>query len=73
MSEQTIMYKIVDKAGNEVENGFNSFGDALARIRQLNRLGMKNVFVVDAGTRVIYKRSANKRKYQMFIKSHLIN
>ena len=56
VSEKPIMYKIVDKAGNEVENGFNSFGDALARIRQLNRLGMKNVFVVDAKTKVIYKR-----------------
>ena len=61
VSEQTIMYKIVDKAGNEVENGFNSFGDALARIRQLNRLGMKNVFVVDAKTKVIYKRSSKNR------------
>ena len=58
VSEQTLMYKIIDKAGNEVENGFNSFGDALARIRQLNRLGMKNVFVVDAKTKVIYKRSS---------------
>ena len=54
------MYKIVDKAGNEVENGFNSFGDALTRIRQLNRLGMKNVFVVDAKTKVIYKRLLKK-------------
>ena len=61
VSEQTIMYKIVDKAGNEVENGFNSFGDALARVRQLNRLGMKNVFVVDAKTKVIYKRSSKNR------------
>jgi hypothetical protein len=52
------MYKIIDKAGNEVESGFNRFGDALARIRQLNRLGMKNVFVVDAKTKVIYKRSS---------------
>lgn len=58
VSEKPIMYKIVDKAGNEVENGFNSFGDALTRIRQLNRLGMKNVFVVDAKTKVIYKRSS---------------
>ena len=58
VSEIPIMYKIVDKAGNEVENGFNSFGDALTRIRQLNRLGMKNVFVVDAKTKVIYKRSS---------------
>jgi hypothetical protein len=58
VSEKSIMYKIVDKAGNEVENGFNSFGDALTRIRQLNRLGMKNVFVVDAKTKVIYKRSS---------------
>ena len=58
VSEQTLMYKIIDKTGNEVENGFNSFGDALARIRQLNRLGMKNVFVVDAKTKVIYKRSS---------------
>jgi len=58
VSEQTIMYKIIDKAGNEIENGFNSFGDALARIRQLNRLGMKNVFVVDAKTKVIYKKSS---------------
>lgn len=58
VSEKPIMYKIVDKAGNEVENGFNSFGDALARIRQLNRLGMKNVFVVDAKTKVIYRRSS---------------
>jgi len=61
VSEQTIIYKIVDKAGNEIENGFNSFGDALARIRQLNRLGMKNVFVVDAQTKVIYKRSSKNR------------
>ena len=61
VSEQTIMYKIVDKAGNEVENGFNSFGDALARVRQLNRLGMKNVFVTDAKTKVIYKRSSKNR------------
>ena len=61
VSEQTIMYKIVDKAGNEVENGFNSFGYALARIRQLNRLGMKNVFVVDAKTKVIYKRFSKNR------------
>ena len=58
VSEKPIMYKIVDKAGNEVENGFNSFGDALTRIRQLNRLGMKNVFVVDAKTKVIYRRSS---------------
>ena len=58
VSEKPIMYKIVDKAGNEVENGFNSFGDALTRIRQLNRLGMKNVLVVDAKTKVIYKRSS---------------
>ena len=58
VSEKSIMYKIVDKAGNEVENGFNSFGDALTRIRQLNRLGMKNVFVVDAKTKVICKRSS---------------
>jgi hypothetical protein len=61
VSEQTIMYKIVDKAGNEVENGFNSFGNALARIRQLSRLGMKNVFVTDAKTKVIYKRSLKNR------------
>ena len=61
VSEQTIMYKIVEKAGNEVKNGFNSFGDALARIRQLNRLGMKNVFVVDAKTKIIYKRSSKNR------------
>ena len=61
VSEQTIMYKIVDKAGNEVQNGFNSFGDALARIRKLNRLGMKNVFVVDAKTKIIYKRSSKNR------------
>ncbi len=67
VSEQTIMYKIVDKAGNEVENGFNSFGDALARIRQLNRLGMKNVFVVDAKTKVIYKRSSKKRDAQKWL------
>jgi len=58
VSEKTIMYKIVDKAGNEVENGFNSFGDALARLRQLNRFGMKNIFVVDAKTKVIYKKSS---------------
>jgi len=64
VSEQTIMYKIVDKAGNEIENGFNSFGDALACIRQLNRLGMKNVFVVDAQTKVIYKRSSKNRYAQ---------
>ena len=55
------MYKIVDKAGNEIENGFKSFGDALARIRQLNRFGMKDVFVVDAKTKVVYKRSSKKR------------
>ena len=61
VSEKIVMYKIVDKAGNEVENGFNSFGDALARIRQLNRLGMKDLFVVDAKTKVIYKRSSKKR------------
>ena len=61
MSEKPIMYKIVDKAGNEVENGFNSFGNALTRIRQLNRLGMKNVFVTDAKTKVIYKRSLKNR------------
>ncbi len=67
VSEQTIMYKIVDKAGNEVENGFNSFGDALARIRQLNRLGMKDVFVVDAKTKVIYKRSSKKRDTQKWL------
>jgi hypothetical protein len=67
VSEQTIMYKIVDKAGNKVENGFNSFGDALARIRQLNRLGMKDVFVVDAKTKVIYKRSSKNRYSQKWV------
>ncbi len=67
MSEQIIMYKIVDKAGNEVENGFKSFGDALARIRQLNRLGMKDVFVVDAKTKVVYKRSSKKRDSQKWV------
>ena len=67
MSEQTIMYKIIDKAGNEVESGFNRFGDALARIRQLNRLGMKDVFVVDAKTKVIYKRSSKKRDPQKWL------
>jgi hypothetical protein len=64
VSEQTIMYKIVNKTGNEVENGFNGFGDALARLRQLNRLGMKDVFVVDAKTKVIYKRSSKNRYAQ---------
>ena len=61
------MYKIVDKAGNVVKNGFNSFGDALARIRQLNRSGMKDVFVVDAETKVIYKRSSKNRYPQKWI------
>ena len=56
------MYKIIDGAGNEVERGFISFGDALARRRKLKQLGLKDVFVVDAGTKVIYKRSANKQK-----------
>jgi hypothetical protein len=64
VSEQTIMYKIVNKTGNEVENGFNGFGDALARLRQLNKLGMKDVFVVDAKTKVIYKRSSKNRYAQ---------
>ena len=67
VSEQTIMYKIVDKAGNEVENGFNSFGAALARIRQLKRLGMKKVFVVDAKTKFIYKRSPKNRYAQKWV------
>ena len=56
------MYKIIDGAGNEIERGFCSFGDALARIRKLKQLGLKDVFAVDARRRVIYKRSANKRK-----------
>ena len=56
------MYKIIDGAGKEVENGFISFGDALARVRKLRKLGRKDVFVADAKTRVIYKKSANKRK-----------
>jgi hypothetical protein len=56
------MYKIIDRSGNEVETGFSSFGDALARVKKLEQSGMKNVFAVDATRRVIYKRSANKRK-----------
>ena len=60
------MYKIIDGAGNEVEKGFKSFGDALARRKKLKQLGLKDVFVVDASTRVIYKRSANKRKIPKF-------
>ena len=56
------MYKIIDKAGTEIERGFNSFGDALERIKKLKRMGLENVFAVDARTRVIYKRSANNRK-----------
>ena len=56
------MYKIVDSDGNEVERGFISFGDALSRTKKLKNLGMKDVFVVDAKTKVIYKRSTNKRK-----------
>ena len=56
------MYKIIDGAGNEVERGFISFGDALTRIRKLKQLGLKDVFAVYARRRVIYKRSANKRK-----------
>ncbi len=63
------MYKIVDKAGNEVENGFNSFGGALARIRQLNRLGVKDVFVVDAKTKVIYKKSLKNRYFPRWVSS----
>ena len=62
VSEQTIMYKIIDGAGNEVEKGFISFGEALARCRKLKQLGRKDVFVADAKTRVIYKKSAKKRK-----------
>jgi hypothetical protein len=58
------MYKIIDRAGNEIEKGFNSFGHALARVRKLKQLGLKNVFAVDARTKVVYKRSANKRKYR---------
>ena len=56
------MYKIIDDNGNEVEKGFISFGDALARLKKLKQIGPKNIFVVDASTRVIYKKSANKRK-----------
>ncbi len=67
VSEHIVMYKIVDKAGNEIENGFNRFGDALGRIRQLNRLGMKDVYVVDAKTKVIYKRSSKKRYAQKWL------
>ena len=56
------MYKIINGAGNEFERGFSSFGDALARMRKLKQLGLKDAFVVDARTKVIYKRSANKQK-----------
>ena len=56
------MYKIIDSAGTEIERGFISFGAALARIKKLKRMGLKNVFAVDARTRVIYKRSANNRE-----------
>jgi hypothetical protein len=56
------MYKIIDSAGKEVERGFSSYGDALAHVKKLKKSGMKNVFAVDAMRKVIYKRSANKRK-----------
>ena len=45
------MYKIVDRAGNEVESGFSSFGEALACIKKLKKLGMNDVFAVDAEER----------------------
>ena len=57
------MYKIIDGTGNEVERGFVSFGEALARIGKLKQLGLKEVYAVDAQTKVIYKRSANKRNW----------
>ena len=63
------MYKIIDKTGNEVERGFISFGDALTRIRKLKNLGMQDAYVVDARRRVIYKRSAIKRKWPRFTHS----
>jgi hypothetical protein len=63
------MYKIIDKAGTEVERGFISFGDALKRIRKLKKLGLKEIFVVDAGIRVVYKRSVQKRKIPKLLHS----
>ena len=56
------MYKIIDRAGNEVERGFNSFGHALARVRKLKQLGLKDVFAVDSRTKIVYKKSSKKRK-----------
>ena len=50
------MYKIVDRTGHEMENGFNKLRDAIARIRKLRRSGMKHVVVIDASTKIIKRR-----------------
>ncbi len=55
------MYKIVNGAGYEVENGFRNLRDAIARIRELRQSGMKHVVVLDASTKIVKRRLPKKR------------
>jgi hypothetical protein len=55
------MYKIVDRTGYEMENGFNNLRDAIARIRELRQSGMKHIVVIDECTSIVKKRASKRR------------
>jgi hypothetical protein len=50
------MYKIVHREGYEVESGFGRLEVAVERLSRLRSLGAKNVYVVDASTRIGKRR-----------------
>jgi hypothetical protein len=56
------MYKIVHREGYEVERGFGKLDAAIERLNRLKSSGAKNVYVVDASTRIGKRKKGQQVK-----------